>query len=112
MADDQTHQISDSAASIIAGARAALRRDWEENKAEYRDAENYPGTDVVHEGTDMVIVADHTQTILPQILRDRDEPYQAVKRAMKQVAHEKVSCDWDGSDPLVFPKVSDLEVDP
>jgi len=78
---------------------------WNEHKGEYRDSENYEGSEVVHEGSEMVIVADHTGHELNEYLKDHDIPRRVVSNWMHEVAREKTDYNWEASDPIVFDKL-------
>jgi len=81
-----------------------LRAHWNAHEAEFRDDENYTGSEVVYEDTDIVIVADHNGHELPTLLRDHETPTQAVVRHMTEIAVERTEYDWSDATPMVFPK--------
>ena len=85
-------------------AADALRAHWSEHEAEYRDTENYPGSEVVYEDSEVAVVADHIGLELPTLLRGHETPTRPVVRQMAEIAVERTDYDWSDAAPLVFEK--------
>jgi len=85
--------------------KQAMAAGWDEHEDEYRDGDNYEGSEVVYEDDQLVIVADHTGHELNEYLKDHDVPRRVVSNWMHEVAREKTDYSWEASDPIVFDKL-------
>lgn len=84
--------------------KIAMSRHFEAHESEYRDTENYSGSEVVYEDKQVVVVADHTLHQLSEWINDYDLEARAFRNFMHETARELCNYDWSASDPVVFDK--------
>jgi hypothetical protein len=82
---------------------------WHDHKDEYRDDDNYPGSEVVYEDDEIAVVADLSGEVccghlLPDMLRDYDIPTGVVRTWAYDIARDVSDYDWSDASAIVFTK--------